>query len=276
MDEKLQRRVQRYGWDKAVPDYEKGWRHSLLPAHELLLSEAAPSPGSRVLDLAAGTGLVTFPLADAVGDKGCVIATDISGNMVEMLGRESTEKNADNIQVLRTDAEDLRAFSDGEFDTVTCALGLMYFPNPEVALGEALRVLKPGGKAVFAVWGARKNCGWADIFPIVDAEVQSAVCPLFFRLGTGGCLAELMQDLSFQNVKSERIQTQMKYTSDEYALAAAFTGGPVALAYSRFSDEVKHKVHAAYLASIKDYRTGKGYSIPGEFVVVSGYRKSAV
>lgn len=271
MDEKLQRRVQRYGWDKAVPDYEDGWRHSLLPAHNLLLSEAAASPGNRVLDLAAGTGLVTFPLAGAVGNNGRVVATDISGNMVETLGRDVARKQINNIETLRTDAEDLWAFSDGEFDLVTCALGLMYFPSPETALAEVSRVLKPGGKAVFAVWGARKNCGWADIFPIVDAEVQSAVCPLFFRLGTGACLEQLMVDASFQGVITQRIDTMMNYASDEHALSAAFSGGPVALAYSRFSESVKEKVHAAYLASIQGFKSSGGYSIPGEFVVVTGY-----
>lgn len=80
-----------------------------------------------------------------------------------------------------------------------------------------------------------------------------------------------MVDASFQRVKTQRIETRMHYSSDEHALAAAFSGGPVALAYSRFSDSVKEKVHAAYLASIESFKSNGGYSIPGEFVVVTGY-----
>jgi len=51
---------------------------------------------------------------------------------------------------------------------------------------------------------------------------------------------------------------------------AAFRGGPVALAYSRFDDATKRAVHIEYLRSIADYRVGEGYEIPGEFVVVMG------
>lgn len=270
MDAKLQRRVQRYGWDKAVPDYEDGWKRSLWPAHQALMDSVGACAGARVLDLAAGTGLVTFPLADMVGTTGNVVATDISRNMVDILKAEVRSRNIPNIEVSRMDAEDLSAFSDGYFDIVTSALGLMYLPHPEVALKEAARVLKTGGKAAFAVWGTRKNCGWADIFPIVDERVKSAVCPLFFRLGTADTLKRLMEDTGFKNVKAKRIHTLMPYASEDHALKAAFSGGPVALAYGRFSDVVKEEAHAAYLASIEPFKRDVGYLIPGEFVVVSG------
>ena len=54
MDAKLQRRVQRYGWDKAVDNYEAGWRAQLEPAQSLMLDMAALKPGERVLDTACG------------------------------------------------------------------------------------------------------------------------------------------------------------------------------------------------------------------------------
>ena len=67
MDARLQRRVQRYGWDKASEHYEQFWARQLAPAHALLLDVAALSPGESVLDVACGTGLVTFAAARAVG-----------------------------------------------------------------------------------------------------------------------------------------------------------------------------------------------------------------
>ena len=54
------------------------------------------------------------------------------------------------------------------------------------------------------------------------------------------------------------------------ACAAAFVGGPVALAYSRFSEDVKAAAQQDYLHSIEEYRSGDGYAIPGEFVIVAG------
>src|SRR5262249_37542914 len=59
MEAKLQRRIQRYGWDKAVEYYEPHWQHQLAPAQDRLLEMADIQPGNRVLDVACGTGLVT-------------------------------------------------------------------------------------------------------------------------------------------------------------------------------------------------------------------------
>ena len=85
MDSKLQRRVQRYGWDRAVGHYERHWARQLEPAQRRLLEMAALQAGDRVIDIACGTGLVTFPAADDVGAGGSVLATDLSGEMVDEL-----------------------------------------------------------------------------------------------------------------------------------------------------------------------------------------------
>ena len=83
MEANLQRRIQRYGWDKAAHAYEGGWKDSLAPAQQRLLLMAEAWPGERVVDLACGTGLVTVPLAHSVGREGHVIATDISERMID-------------------------------------------------------------------------------------------------------------------------------------------------------------------------------------------------
>jgi ubiquinone/menaquinone biosynthesis C-methylase UbiE len=66
MDANLQRRVQRYGWDKAAPYYERSWHAQLEPAQDSLLELAGLKAGDRVLDAACGTGLVTFRAAALV------------------------------------------------------------------------------------------------------------------------------------------------------------------------------------------------------------------
>ena len=273
MNAGFQRRIQRYGWDKAVDYYERSWQKQLFPAQKRLLELADLREGERVLDVACGTGLVTFPAAASVGVNGKVVGSDISQGMVNKAGEIAAAQNLRQIEFKRMDGEDLQ-FPDASFDVVLCALGLLYFPDPLKSLQEMYRVIKPGGRLVAAVWGERRNCGWADIFPIVDSRVNSEVCPMFFFLGGQDILRRHFEMAGFENVASERLSSTLHYHSSEEALGAAFAGGPVALAYSRFDEQTREEAHRDYLTSIARYRNGKGYHIPGEFVVASGQKSN--
>jgi ubiquinone/menaquinone biosynthesis C-methylase UbiE len=266
MDAALQRRIQRYGWDRAVDFYEASWAAQLKPAQDALLALANLQRGERVLDIACGTGLVTFRAADSAGSSGSVTATDISEKMVQFTARQASERGMAHVQAQRMDAESLQ-FPEASFDAVLCALGLMYVPDVGKAIAEMRRVLRRSGRVVAAVWGARSRCGWADIFPIVESRVQSDVCPMFFQLGTGNTLADCFLVAGFTDVRTERITTELVYDTSDAAADAAFAGGPVAMAYSRFDDATRQRARADYIASIEQFRAQGGYRIPGEFVV---------
>ena len=179
MDAKLQRRIQRYGWDKAVDLYEHHWQQQLAPAQARLLEMADIRPGERVLDVACGTGLVTCHVARQVGESRTVIGVDVAGKMVAYAEQVAANQRLRQVTWARMDAEEL-LLPDGTFDVALCALGLMYVPHPVKALQEMYRVLKPGGRAVAAVWGRRDRCGWAEVFPIVDARVTTESAPCSF------------------------------------------------------------------------------------------------
>jgi len=272
MEPALQRRIQRYGWDRAVDTYEHSWADQLKPAQQRLLQMAALQPGERVIDIACGTGLVTFPAADLVRSSGQVLATDISERMVEHVAEQAAARGASHVTTRRLGAERLDEVPDESFDAALCALGLMYVPDVPAALMEIRRVLRPGGRAVVAVWGARARCGWADIFPIIESRVKSDVCPMFFQLGTGPSLQRALESAGYGEVVSERLTTTLHYETADEAADAAFAGGPVAMAYSRFDEDTRRSARADYIASIAPYRVGHGYAIPGEFVVACGAR----
>jgi ubiquinone/menaquinone biosynthesis C-methylase UbiE len=275
MDARLQRRVQRYGWDLAAADYETLWQVQLAPAQHALLEGAALAPGERVLDVACGSGLVSRAAARAVGSSGHVLGVDLAEQMVAA-ARERAAMHPQ-AQFMRLDGEALDGVPDASFDAALCGLGLMYMPHPEHALREMARVLRPGGRVVLSVWGERARCGWAPVFPIVEAEVASEVCPLFFRLGQRDALARACADAGFESIGQRRIATALAYDSAQQACDAAFIGGPVALAWSRFDAATREHVRARYERAIEPWRHGdSGYRMPGEFVIVSAAAKQSV
>jgi SAM-dependent methyltransferase len=273
MQAKLQRRIQRYGWDLAASHYETLWEAALADAHRCLLDLAAPAHGESVLDVACGTGVIALAAARQVGSTGRVLGVDIAERMVERATQRAMDLGVANITYARMDGEQLDAPA-GSFDVAYCALGLMYMPDPEQAMREIHRLLKPGGRVAIAVWGQRARCGWSPIFPIVDEEVSSEVCPLFFQLGHAGMLDDLCTRTGFTGVQEQRVDAVLDYANGEDACDAAFVGGPVAMAWSRFDVPTRRRVQARYLRAIAPWRVGSGYRMPGEFVVAAARKPS--
>ncbi len=266
MEPRLQRRIQRYGWDLAAVDYEPLWQAQLAPGQAELMSQVAVAPGERVLDVACGTGLITLPAARAAGPGGRVLGVDISERMVQATLRYARAEQLHQVDVARMDAEQLN-LPDAGFDVALCAFGLMYLPEPERALSELRRVLRPGGRLGLAIWGERACCAWSALFPIVDAEVASEVCPLFFRLGQGDTLARCCEQAGFTQVRTHRMQATLHYRDADEACRAAFVGGPVALAWSRMGEAARQRACAAYLQAIEPWRAGTTYAVPAEFLI---------
>jgi ubiquinone/menaquinone biosynthesis C-methylase UbiE len=159
-------------------------------------------------------------MAEIVQPGGSVTGIDLSEGMIERAQSAKEQKDMDNVSFRQMDAEALD-FSEDTFDTIICSLGLMYYPNPVKALEEMFRVLKPGGRGAALVWGERGDCGWADIFPIVDRRVESDVCPLFFQLGTGDALPDAFEEAGFAGASSKRFTTKLHFRNDEQACTAS-------------------------------------------------------
>lgn len=270
MDAKLQRRVQRYGWDAAANSYHDDWEKQLRPAQDTLLRMANLQRGQSVLETACGTGMVTMRASSAVGCSGSVLATDLSGQMIDEAQGNCVDAGKGNVSFMRSGAETLD-LSDDSFDVALCALGLMYLPDPRMALMEMARCVRPGGKVVATVWGERRHCGWAEIFPIIDARVQSDVCPMFFASGAPGVLKMDFEAAQLVDIREERQSELLAFPSDQDLTRAIMLGGPVAMAVKRFDQTVFAEVRAEFLSSVAAYQNSDGScSIPGAFVTVCG------
>ncbi len=135
-------------WRRWHPILTEWWQS----VTDLLIGWAEPAPGMSVLDIASGTGEPALSLAPRVGPDGTLTATDVIPEMVEIAAENAAQQGITNMRVQQADAGAL-PFPDASFDRVTCRFGVMYFPDVPHALHEVRRVLRPGGRAVFAVWG---------------------------------------------------------------------------------------------------------------------------
>ena len=115
---------------------------------------AGVGPGTRVLDLACGAGSQSIQVAKRVGPSGTIVASDISGTMLEHVRQSADREGIQNIETLERSAEDLDEMQ-APFDASICRLGLMLFPSPSEALRAIQRVLRPGGRFAALVFTTR-------------------------------------------------------------------------------------------------------------------------
>jgi ubiquinone/menaquinone biosynthesis C-methylase UbiE len=113
---------------------------------------------SRILEIAAGTGVVTRALATLPNEGLSIVATDLNQAMLDEAAAVGTARP---VRWQQADAMAL-PFPDGEFDAVVCQFGAMFFPDKSQAFSEAHRVLKPGGVFIFNVWDRISENEFAD------------------------------------------------------------------------------------------------------------------
>lgn len=164
-----------------------------------LLDAAGVTAGTRVLDLASGAGEPALSAARRAGSSGLVVGSDLVPGMMAGAVRRAAELPEGRPAFAAADMTAL-PFADGCFDGITCRFGIMFVPDVAAALAEVRRVLRPGGKAAFMVWGPR---GGNALFEVVNAAVAAtlgedgSLAPLF-RFAEPGGLAEAMRAAGFR------------------------------------------------------------------------------
>lgn len=114
---------------------------------------------ARVLEVAAGTGVVTRAMAAALDDAATIVATDLNQAMLDQAAAVGTARP---VEWRQADAMAL-PFPDAAFDAVACQFGVMFFPDKPRAFAEARRVLKPGGVLLFNAWDRIADNEFADV-----------------------------------------------------------------------------------------------------------------
>ena len=113
---------------------------------------------TRVLEIAAGTGVVTRRLALVLPESVSIVATDLNQPMLDQAAALGTRRP---VEWRQADAMRL-PFQDRTFDAVVCQFGVMFFPDRAKAFAQARRVLRPGGVFLFNVWDRIEENEFAD------------------------------------------------------------------------------------------------------------------
>ena len=181
-----------------------------------------------VLETAAGTGVLTRALASRLAPSTRIVATDLNQPMLDQASQRQADGRAEWKQA---DALAL-PFGDGGFDVVACQFGVMFFPDKVQGYKEARRMLRPGGRFLFNVWGPIEDNNFADVVTQALARVFPGDPPRFMaRTPHGhhdvGRIREDLKTAGFADISVDAVDATSKAASPRHAAVAFCQGTPL-------------------------------------------------
>jgi SAM-dependent methyltransferase len=213
MDPEAERAASRERWESVAAGWESGadaFYDGALTVSHWMVDRLQPQPGQTILELAAGRGDVGFLAAELLHPGGKLISSDGAEAMVEAARRRAAQLGLDNVEFKPIDLEWIDA-KLATIDGILCRFGYMLVVDPEHALRDARRVLRPGGKIVIAVWDVPEANPWLTTFSAAARDLglapqPSADEPGPFSLSARGAVAEMLQDAGFDTPIVEPIE----------------------------------------------------------------------
>jgi ubiquinone/menaquinone biosynthesis C-methylase UbiE len=184
------------------------------PYADDLASRLAGLGHDRILETAAGTGLLTRALVTSLPENVSIVATDLNQ---PMLDHASSRLPSTRVTWRQVDAQHL-PFPDTVFDAVVCQFGVMFFPDKKQAFSEACRVLKPGGCFLFNVWDRIEENEFAEIVVKSVATLFPDNPPMFLARTPHGhhdtaALEAQLRAVGFSTVTTETITRESRAPS---------------------------------------------------------------
>lgn len=259
--------LERDGWNARASVYPKYAGRMTAAAAPRLLDAVGARHATLLLDVCTGPGYV----AAAAAERGCVvIGIDISEGMIAEARRRVP---AGKFEI--GDAEAL-PFADGSFDAVTCAFGVLHLPEPERAIAEAFRVLRPEGRYAWTVWCGPERAQLSAIAQRAMAEHADMNVPMppappreLFSSATNA--REALERAGFLEVTSEEIPLTFEAESAD-AVWEWFDQGTVRTAalLHRQTPEVQSRIRAAIVEGAARYAIGGKLTIPNHAIMHAG------
>ena len=199
------------------------------PYADTLAERARGFGPRRILETAAGTGVVTQALAEALPEAD-IVATDLNPPMLEIA---ALRVKSGKVRFETADALEL-PFDDGSFDLVVCQFGAMFFPDRVAGHAQAQRVLRDGGRYLLAIWDRIERNPLTEVVQQVLVDCFPDDPPLFMREGPfsyhdASRIEADLHDAGFDTVEIETVEKRSRCPSAHDAASALCYGTPMGL-----------------------------------------------
>ena len=268
---------QRQSWNT----FSQGWKkwdtstmNFLQPMGDAIISFLQIHENDVVLDIASGTGEPGLTIA-GLAPHGRVTGFDIAENMLKTAKEKAGELSISNFAVQQGDACEM-PFQNNMFDKISCRMGLMFFPDMQMAANEMFRVLKPGGRMATSVWfNPSKNFWIGSIMSVINKNIPStpppAGAPGMFRCAQPGLMKSILQNAGFANVEEKEVAGESHYNDfADFWTQMNEIAAPVVGALNKADEVTKTTVKQELHQLVMPYITNDGISLPFSALVVCG------
>jgi SAM-dependent methyltransferase len=215
--------VKRQDWADIATGWEShadAFRRATMPVASWMIDHTAPQVGQTVLDLAAGIGDTGFLAAELIQPGGTLITSDLVPEMLSAAQRRAEALGIGNVRFKQIDASQPIDIETASIDVVLCRWGYMLMDDPENALRETRRILKPGARVALAAWTTAEQNRWSSL-PVELLLERGLVEPVEpgpggqFAWGEEGIIAEHLQAAGFVEYEVEAVDFPIRYASVE-------------------------------------------------------------
>lgn len=268
-------------WDKGAA----GWNANAEFIHtwlqditKTMVDAARIGPGSKVLDIAAGSGDQTLTIARRVGEQGYVLATDFSDHFLSLAEKNLQAAGFHQVETRIADAQTL-GLTGANFDAAVCRLGLMYCADPKAALIEARSALRPGGRFSAVVFSHPKHNPCVTMSMDIARKHTGRPAQLsdepiapgnLFSLGEPGLLAHLLEAAGFDDVAVQTVSAPHRLSSVKQYVNFVRSGAtPIIQMLSSLTSTERNDAWADLESQLQQFTTDTGWEGPNELLLCS-------
>lgn len=232
------------------------------PYAEQTAKRARALAPERVLETAAGTGIVTQALHEAMPEAQ-IVATDLNAPMLEQAARRVSSEN---VRFEHADALDL-PFEDGSFDLVVCQFGIMFFPDKVKGNSEARRVLRKGGHYLLAIWDKVESnlatCvagkAVAELFPDEPAAFYERIP---FRYHQRTLIESDLRAAGFAEIAFETVELRSRAASARDVAIGLTQGTPMRSEVEKRGPDALARATDAAASALLQFQGPEGFDAP--------------